>query len=178
MHLYIQKKSHPPQLLLITHANIIFELLLRTLIPVHTFFDENWFYRSIPKDDACCKEAVDDGEKYLYCVASENCTSKTHLPALHNLFHLGTSNAPMVSCACCSSPVGSVHVPTGLKVIFLLVESTLESLLHEPCSSIAVTRCDSDIWEDALLKFVFSTPRRALCNYRVCSLIAIAMFWF
>jgi len=45
-----------------------------------------------------------------------------------------------------SSPAGSVHAPTGLKLIFRCLELVLLSRLHEPpCSSMAVTRCESDM---------------------------------
>jgi hypothetical protein len=57
-------------------------------------------------------------------------------------FHLGTSNAPTVAV---SSPVCSVHVPTGLNDILRCRESGLASLLHGSISSTAVRRCDNDI---------------------------------
>lgn len=51
-------------------------------------------------------------------------------------FHCGTSKAPIVI----SSPLASVHVPTGLKDILRCLDAGLASLLHGSCSSIAVTR--------------------------------------
>jgi hypothetical protein len=56
-------------------------------------------------------------------------------------FHLGTSKAPIVG----SSPVASVHVPTGLNDILRCRESGLASLLHGSISSTAVRRCDNDM---------------------------------
>jgi hypothetical protein len=44
-----------------------------------------------------------------------------------------------------SSPVASVHVPTGLKLILRWLGDGLASLLHGSISSTAVRRCDNDI---------------------------------
>lgn len=69
------------------------------------------------------------------------CTVVVLVLYIRILFHLGTSKAPMVG----SSPVCSVHVPTGLKLIFRCRESGLASLLQGSCSSMAVTRWESDM---------------------------------
>lgn len=126
--------------------NIAVQLVLGTVVSVDAFLEQYGLDGGIAKDDACGEQAVDDGEEDLDC-ATLAFSSGTMMACtdVRILFHWGTSNAPIVG----SSPVCSVHVPTGLKDILRCRESGLASLLHGSCSSIDVTRCESDMMATA-----------------------------
>lgn len=130
-----------PQLLLITDNHIVFELLFRAFISIYPLVDENGLYRCVSEDYSCSEQAIDTCKKNLNCKVVSNSNFQERSCYTPIRFHLGTSNAPIVG----SSPVASVHVPTGLKLILRCLESGLASRLHGSCSSIAVTRCDNDM---------------------------------
>jgi hypothetical protein len=52
--------------LLVTHIDLIVELLFRAAISVHAFRYEDGLYRCISEDHACGEQAVYDGEEDLY----------------------------------------------------------------------------------------------------------------
>lgn len=68
-----------------------------------------------------------------------------------------------------SSPAWSVHVPTGLKLILRCRESGLASRLHGSCSSIEVTR-----WESDIVVVVRFYSLSLLIKHRVASLLCFS----
>lgn len=56
-----------PQLLLVTHNDMVVKLLLCTSILIYSFFEQYRFYRSVTKDNTGGEEAVDNGEEDLDC---------------------------------------------------------------------------------------------------------------
>jgi hypothetical protein len=136
------RRNNAPNLLFVAYIHIILELLLRTQVSVYALLDQYGLYRGVTEDDTSSEEAVDHGKEDLYCEVLAVIGWAIEGLYVHMRFHLGTSNAPTVAA---SSPVCSVHVPTGLNDILRCRESGLASLLHGSISSTAVRRCDKDM---------------------------------
>jgi hypothetical protein len=143
LRIYYLHGHNAPDFLVVAYIHVVLELLLGTQIPVHALFNQYRLYRSVPKYNTGGKEAVNHGEEDLDCeqLAIEFLNSFFHCIYIPIRRHFGTSYAPIVG----SSPVASVHVPTGLKDILRSLELGLASLLHGSISSTAVRRCDNDI---------------------------------